>query len=80
MSSVRHATTPTPALLASCLGPTVGLWLGYDYGGLHNNPYYSSRDELPIFTPHFDLIAQVRPHPPRQLVRLPRQPLSRPEG
>ena len=53
---------------------------GYDYGGLHNNPYYSSRDELPIFTPHFDLIAQVRPHPPRQLVRLPRQPLSRPEG
>ena len=31
--------------------------LRYDYGGLHNNPYYPTRAELPIFTPHFDLIA-----------------------
>ena len=32
--------------------------LRYDYGGLHNNPYYPTRAELPIFTPHFDHIAE----------------------
>lgn len=31
--------------------------LRYDWGGLHNNPYYSPRD-LPIYTPHFDTIAK----------------------
>ena len=31
--------------------------LRYDFGGLHNNPYYPTRAELPIFTPHFDSVA-----------------------
>ena len=28
----------------------------YDWGGLHNNPYYTQED-LPLYTPHFDEIA-----------------------
>jgi len=32
--------------------------LRYDFGGLHNNPYYpAGRAQLPIFTPNFDKVA-----------------------
>ena len=31
--------------------------LRYDFGGLHNNPYYTDRKSLPIYTPNFDKVA-----------------------